>query len=319
MRDSRWGFPIIDFHCHLPVPDNMTADADAAYVAAHGQEKFAKLRSDWRWYQEQWWSAYSVPFPEEIEPPALTQGERWRQQVDDARLERVVFVTGGGNDTLSEVVAHNEDRFVGFAHHSPFSTGAAHELTRAVTELKLRGYKILAPALPGRIDDEALEPLWQVVEKLNIPVLVHFGQLDGGGGVASHPNINPLVLHDVAKAHPWINFVVPHFGCGYPQELLHLAWACRNVLVDTSGNNEWVRWMPYRLTLADLFRTFLETIGPERLVFGSDSAHFPRGLVNAYYDEQVRICSQLGLSAAERDLVFSQNAWRLLDLEESEK
>ncbi len=73
--------------------------------------------------------------------------------------------------------------------------------------------------------------------------------------------------------------------------------------------------MPYPLTLADLFRKFAQTIGPERILFGSDSAHFPRGLVRAYYDEQTRIAGQLGLSAADRHLIFAGNAARLLGLQ----
>jgi hypothetical protein len=122
------------------------------------------------------------------------------------------------------------------------------------------------------------------------------------------------MLHPVAKAFPEVPFVVPHFGCGYPAELLQLAWACRNVHVDTSGNNEWVRWMPYPLSVGDLFAKFLDTVGPERVLFGSDSSHFPRGLVRAYYDSQVDIVGRLGLSASERHLVFAGNAARLLHL-----
>jgi predicted TIM-barrel fold metal-dependent hydrolase len=110
--------------------------------------------------------------------------------------------------------------------------------------------------------------------------------------------------------------VIPHFGCGYPKDLLHLAWACRNVYVDSSGNNEWIRWMPYPLSLANLFERFLATVGPTRIIFGSDSADFPRGLVRAYYDEQCRVVEELGLSAGDRDLIFAGNAARLLRLGE---
>ncbi len=178
----------------------------------------------------------------------------------------------------------------------------------------MRGFKVLAPALNGPIDDESLHPVWRVAEELALPVLIHFGTLDGGGGTAAHVNIDPLMLHPVAKAYPEVAFVVPHFGCGYPAELLQLAWACRNVYVDTSGNNEWVRWMPYPLTVADLFVKFLDTVGPDRILFGSDSAHFPRGLVRAYYDSQVAIVDELGLSASERHQLFAGNAARLLGL-----
>lgn len=311
MRDSVWGFPIVDFHCHFPVPDLEESPVRRAYRAARGEVKLAQLDRSWLAYQQQWWSAYGFAFPEDVEPSAGVQMERWRRQIDGAQLELVVFLTGGGNDALAESVT-GAGRAVGFAHHDPFGSGAAAELRRAVTELGLRGYKIIAPSMPGRIDDPALDPVWRVAEQLQIPVLIHFGVNDGGGGTGAHPSINPLLLHDVAKAYPSVEFVVPHFGCGYPGELLQLAWTCRNVLVDTSGNNEWVRWMPYPLTVRDLYAKFLDTVGPERVVFGSDSAHFPRGLVRRYYDDQVAIVNDLGLTATERHAVFAGNAMRLL-------
>ncbi len=313
MRTSRWGFPIIDFHAHLPVPDEHPPAAEERYRQRYGDRKAAILKDNWRWYQEQWWSACSFPFPEEAEPPAEVQAARWSDEIEAAQVEAVVFVTGGGNRVLARAIA-DHPRMLGFAHHDPFGPDAAVELRRAVAEDRLCGYKVLAPALDGAIDDESLDPVWQVAEDLGIPVLVHFGTLDGGGGVADHMNISPLRLHRVAKAFPEVPFVVPHFGCSHPGDLLQLVWACRNVHVDTSGNNEWVRWMPYPLTLGDLFTRFLDTIGPERVLFGSDSAHFPRGLVRAYYDEQAEIVGRLGLSEGDRHLVFAANAARLVGL-----
>jgi len=313
MRVSRWGFPIVDFHAHFPVPDEHPSGAEQRYARRHGERKAAILRGNWRWYQEQWWTAYSFPFPEADEPGPEVQARRWSEEIEAAQVEAVAFVTGGGNRLLAAAIA-GQARMVGFAHHDPFVPGAAAELRRSVVDDGMRGYKVLAPALDGRIDDESLYPLWEVAEELGIPVLIHFGTLDGGGGTAAHPNIDPLVLHPVAKAFPEVPFVIPHFGCSYPGELLQLAWACRNIHVDSSGNNEWVRWMPYPLTLTDLFARFLDTVGPGRVLFGSDSSHFPRGLVRRYYDEQVRIVTELGLADEDRHLVFAGNAARLLRL-----
>jgi len=313
MRVSRWGVPIIDFHTHFPVPDERPPPAEERYRQRFGDRKAAILKDSWRRYQQEWWTDYGFPFPEEHEPPADEQARRWSEEIEESGLEAVVFVTGGGNRTLAQAIA-GRPRMLGFAHHDPFLPGADAELRRAVVEDGLRGYKVLAPALDGPIDDDSLHPVWQVAEDLGIPVLIHFGTLDGGGGTAAHQNIDPLMLHPVAKAFPEVPFVVPHFGCGYPAELLQLAWACRNVHVDTSGNNEWARWMPYPLTVRDLFAKFLDTVGPERVLFGSDSSHFPRGLVRAYYDSQVEIVEHLGLSASERHLVFAGNAARLLGL-----
>lgn len=316
-RESAWGFPIIDMHLHFPVPDLPDLVVEA-HRAEHGDAKADKVAADSRWYQEQWWTARGFAFPEEVEPPADVQAERWDAEIEAARLDAAVFMTGGGNDTLAAAIGGRE-RMHGFAHHDPFARGegepdAADELRRAVTELGFVGYKIIAPALLGPIDDPALSPVWRAAEDLGIPILVHFGPNGGGGGTAWHENINPLRLHDVAKAFPDVPFIVPHFGCGWPRELLHLMWACRNVHVDTSGNNEWIRWMPDRFTLADYFQKFFETVGPSRILFGSDSAWFPRGLARSYVDEQTRIVRELGWSAADRDLVFHGNAARLLRL-----
>lgn len=314
MRTSQWGFPIVDFHAHLPVPDEHRPASEERYRLRHGDRKADILHRNWRWYQEQWWSARSFPFPEETVLAAEAQADRWSGEIEAAHLEAVVFVTGGGNRALAAAIA-DHPRMLGFAHHDPFLPDAAAELRQAVTGDGLCGYKVFAPALDGPIDDPSLDPVWQVADELGIPVLVHFGTLDGGGGIADHVSISPLRLHSVAKAFPEVPFVVPHFGCSYPGDLLQLAWACRNVHVDTSGNNEWVRWMPYPLSLGDLFAKFLDTIGPDRILFGSDSAQFPRGLVRAYYDEQVRIVARLGLSDADRHLVYAGNAARLLGLE----
>ncbi|MER3400468.1 MAG: amidohydrolase [Thermoflexus sp.] len=314
-RISRWGLRVIDFHAHFPVPDPYLADWEARYAARFGAHKLERLRRDARWYQERWWRAYAFPFPEEPPAPPEVQAARWAAEVDRYGLERVVFLTGGGNDMLATIVRRYPDRFIGFAHHDPFRPDAAQELYRAVRELGLRGYKILAPALRGPINDPALDPVWQACEALGIPVLIHFGVLGGGGGIAYHENINPLVLHDVAKGFPDVPFIIPHFGCGYPRELLHLCWACRNVYVDTSGNNEWVRWMPYELTLKDLFRRFVETIGPERILFGSDSEWFPRGFAVRYLEDQLRICYEIGLREEDIQKIFADNAARLLGLE----
>ncbi len=101
MRISRWGFPIIDFHTHFPVPDEHPAPADVAYRRRFGDRKADILHANWRRYQEEWWTAYGFPFPEEHEPPPEIQAQRWSEEIEGAGLEAVVFVTGGGNRTLA--------------------------------------------------------------------------------------------------------------------------------------------------------------------------------------------------------------------------
>ena len=256
----------------------------ADYVRRFGEAKWAAIQRHLDADQEAWRRVWGFPKPE----PAGDDAEmtaRWAGEVERHGLVRVVFLSGGGNDRLAAVVKTRPGQFIGFAHHDPFEPHAAAELERAVTTLGLRGYKIVAPLIRDRLDDERLYPLWETAERLGIPVLIHFGPLRYEGIVAG-PNISPLVLQDVARGFPGVPFIVPHFGCGYPRELLHLMWVCGNVYVDTSGSNEWMRWMPYPLDLKTLFEKFLDTAGPRRIIFGTDSSWFPRGFSHKYLEAQ---------------------------------
>ena len=304
-------FQVLDFHAHFPVRGGPDA-AQAEYVRRFGEAKWAVIRRHLEADQEAWRRAWGFPAPE---PPGedAEMAARWAQEVERHHLVRVVFVTGGNNERLAAAIKPYSDKFVGFAHHDPFSPDAPAALERAVTELGLRGYKIIAPHHQDRLDDKRLYPLWETAERLKIPVLIHFGPLRYEGIVAG-PNISPLVLQDVARAFPDVPFVVPHFGCGYPRELLHLMWVCGNVYVDTSGSNEWMRWMPYDLDLRALFKRFLDTAGPGRIIFGTDSSWFPRGFARRYLEVQYQTCRELGLGEGDLHQIFAANAAGLLAL-----
>ena len=322
------GFGIIDFHAHFPVPTDWSggqgsgdrAQRPEAATTGTGQGKrsaeservlreyASALRAEWR-------LAHGFEPPETEQRTDEELADRWAQEVDRYSLERVVFATGGGNDRLAGIVSRHPDKFIGFAHHGPFEEGAGDELRRAVDILGFKGYKLIAPALARPIGDRSAYPTWEAAADLGIPVLIHFGILGGAGGISHHVNISPLALHNVAQDFATVPFVVPHLGCGYVRELLHLMWACPNVYVDTSGSNQWVRWMPEDLTVKQLLRKYLETVGHERIVFGTDSSWFPRGFSVRYLDDQIRDCREMGLDQHQMAAIFGGNARRLLRLQ----
>ncbi|MEW5785027.1 MAG: amidohydrolase family protein [Bacillota bacterium] len=304
---------IIDFHVHLPVAglDRQFTDFNRRYEAARGREKLAIIQNWGKVYEEQWLTAWSFPEP----GPSCEPGEAaalWHNEARKAGLHGVVFVTGGGNAVLADALAPYGGYFAAFAHHHPEEEAADALLEEAILTHGLKGYKIFAPLVEKPLADRSFEPLWRVAERTNIPVLVHCGILGGGGGIASGVNISPLSLEPVARAFPTVPFIIPHFGCGYVRDLLQLCWACANVHVDTSGNNEWTRWHPYPLTLEDLFRRFYETVGAARIIFGSDSSWFPRGFARRYLEDQLRACRRLRLPEEDLSLIFGGNARRLL-------
>jgi len=148
-------------------------------------------------------------------------------------------------------------------------------------------------------------------------VFVHCGVLSVGVrkklGLPSPFDIrfgNPLDLHGLALRFPNVNIVIPHFGAGMLREALMVASLCPNVLLDTSSSNSWIKQTP-GLTLDQVFRTALDVVGPERLLFGTDSSFFPRGWNRDVCVQQKAALDGLGVSDADQEKIFAGNFRRL--------
>jgi len=312
------GLKVIDFHSHFPTSNrSRSARWRQRLTEKYGEEGIQTIFEQSRRHRDEWRKMWGFEPPESERLSDEEQAARWAADLDEKGVERVNFVMGGGNDNLAKVVGMYPDKFSGFAHHSLFSEDAAAELERAVKELMLKGFKVIASSQTNPIDDKSLYPVWEVANSLEIPVIMHFGVLGGGGGFPTDlRNMNPLTLWEVAKAFPQITFVIPHFGAGYLRELLLLCWSCPNIHVDTSGSNQWMQWMPFELDLKGLFRKVIETVGPDRVIFGTDSSYFPRGFSLPYLREQVKACRSIGLEEESIEKIFHRNAARLLKLDE---
>jgi len=313
-----YGLKIIDFHAHFPTTSwtKWAASWRRRLAERYGEENAQLLIEQSEQDREKMRRLWGFAPPESEIRSDEEQAAKWVADLDVKGVDRVNFMTGGGNDNLAKIVRLYPGKFSGFAHHSIFSEDAPSELERAVKKLGLKGYKVIASSQKRFIDDKSVYPVWEIAEKLGVPVLIHFGVLGGGGGPALDlSSMNPLTLWEVAKMFPRIPFVVPHFGAGYLRELLLLCWSCPNVYIDTSGSNRWMRWMPFEINLRDLFRKAIETIGPDRLIFGSDSSYFPRGFSLPYLREQLKACRSIGLEDGSIEKIFYKNAAKLLKLE----
>jgi len=312
------GMKVIDFHSHFPTSNRSRWTRwRQRLTERYGEEGVRTLLEQSRRYRDEWRQMWGFAPPESEVHSDEEQAARWAADLDEKGVERVNFVTGGGNDNLAKVVRMYPDKFSGFAHHGLFEEDAAAELERAVKELGLKGFKVIASSQSKPIDDKSLYPVWETADGLGIPVIMHFGVLGGGGGPTTDPrNMNPLTLWEVAKSFPRIPFVVPHFGAGYLRELLLLCWSCPNVHIDTSGSNQWMIWMPFELDLKGLFRKVMETVGPDRVIFGTDSSYFPRGFSLPYLREQFKACRSMGLEEESIEKIFYRNAATLLKIAE---
>ena len=152
-------------------------------------------------------------------------------------------------------------------------------------------------------DERAVAMFDLAASKPGTVVFVHCGVLSVGVrkklGLPSPFDIrfgNPLDLHAVALSHPQVPIIIPHFGAGLLREALMVGDLCPNVLFDTSSSNGWIKYQP-GLTLSAVFRQALAVVGPDRLLFGSDSSFFPRGWVKDVYEQQTAALEEIGATA----------------------
>lgn len=304
--------PIIDSHVHLPLwKGNFAGSSINPNNIFTPSPHFSQYKDT---QQEKWRKEWGFPKPDHKEKSPEEIGSLWYQEAIKYNLEKVVLVTAGGNLNMAKIINMYPDKFVGLAHHSPEDPRALVELTHYVENYGFKGYKMLSQRITVPWEHPALAPVWDFLHNNSLCSLIHFGVGGGPGGVGYHPLIDPLTIFKTAQKYYNISFIIPHFGDGYYKEALQLAWTCPNVYIDTSGSNQWMKWLPYHLDVKGAIEKAMNTIGSERLLFGTDSSWFPRGFAAPYLYEQYSVCKELALSELEIKNIFYNNSKRLFKL-----
>lgn len=271
-----------------------------------------------------------------LSPEALA--DRWVAEMDTQGVSRAAIIASvpGDEDSVAEAVARHPSRFAGYFMLDPTKDDAETRVVRAL-ERGLRGVCLFPAMQRYSLHDPRVARVAEILAACGPageagppagggptgaarrPVLfVHCGVLSVGAraklGLPSPFDMskgNPLDIHTLALRFPTLPIVIPHFGAGMFRESLMLADVCSNVCFDTSSSNGWIRYQP-GLTLEQVFETALAVVGPERLLFGTDSSFFPRGWHRAVYDRQRHALANIGASDAVQSAIFGGNFERVL-------
>ena len=235
----------------------------------------------------------------------------WAGELDRRGIARAALIASVPGDEGSVVAASAAipGRFYAYAMVNPLQEGV--EVPDGLDAI------CLFPAMHRfSLHDPRVQPLLEQAVERGYAIFVHCGVLTVGIrkklGLPCPFDMrysNPLDLHAIALKHPRTRFVLPHFGAGYLREALMLADLCPNVYLDTSSSNSWLRYEG--LDLRQVFRRALDVVGPERILFGTDSSFFPRGWVQEVFDAQSKALSEIGVSASDAGLIFGGNLERL--------
>jgi predicted TIM-barrel fold metal-dependent hydrolase len=256
------------------------------------------------------------------DPPGTAEAlaDRWVAELDTHGVARAALIASVPGDAASVAgaVTRHPDRFVGFFMVDPTQPDAAATVAQSIVGGALRAICLFPAMHRYSIQDDRVSGIFDVAAAVpGTVVFVHCGVLSVGVrkklGLPSPFDIrfgNPLDLHTVALRYPQVPIIIPHFGAGLLREALMVADLCPNVHFDTSSSNSWIKYVP-GLTLGAVFRQALAVLGPDRLLFGTDSSFFPRGWVADVYAQQTSALDEIGASADVREKIFAKNFDRL--------
>jgi predicted TIM-barrel fold metal-dependent hydrolase len=214
-------------------------------------------------------------------------------------------------------VDRHPERFVGLFMFNPLQGEIRARLSAAFGEQRLNAV-CLFPAMHGYpFDDERVVEVFETAAAYRAVVFAHCGVLTVGVrtklGLPSTFDLrlgDPLALATVASRFPQVPVIVPHFGAGFFREALMAGDQCSTIHLDSSSSNGWMKYHP-ELALESVFRQAIAVLGPERIVFGTDSSFFPRGWQVPVYAGQEAALRAIGVNDHDRGLIFGGNFDRL--------
>lgn len=249
----------------------------------------------------------------EIPEEEWDTGKMWADELDKYGITAVGMMIGRDEwDEFLDTRKRFPGRFMGYANINPVDDDAVDLVNRAAKE-NFQGIKLYPSSWNLHVYDERVYPVYEAAKKHNLLVILHFGITIGA--TANLRFGNPLDIQKPAHDFPELNFMIAHFGAGFFREVLMLMYQTQNVVMDTSGSNSWMTYVPYDLTIAEIFERALRAGASCRVVFGTDSSFFPRGfrynILEQQYGAVKSLCPQLSYTEEDVNLIFKDNILRL--------
>ena len=158
------------------------------------------------------------------------------------------------------------------------------------------------------IDDEALEPFYDLAEKYDVPVLVHCAGIGGGENFPITKG-HPILASNVIQKHPKLRLYIENAGFPFMEEIISLMYCYPNVYADLST----ITWLIPQKAFHNYLQGLIDAGLGNRLMFGSDQMIWPETIPMAIE----AIESADFLSEQQKRDIFYNNAARFLRLDEA--
>jgi predicted TIM-barrel fold metal-dependent hydrolase len=213
------------------------------------------------------------------------------------------------NEALAALSRDYPDVFLpGWAMVDPWrGRKGLEEIEHAIKDLGLMGVKYQPPVQGFAPSDPQFYPIWDLLQSLGAPALIHCGTTAIGSGEPgglgfklSHGR--PMHIDSIAADFPRLTIIAAHPGWPWTEELIAVALHKGNVAIDTSG------WGPKYFPAA--LKHDMQRRLADKVLFGSDYPGWSPGQCCDEWEME-------GFRAGTIDKLFYLNAVRILKLEDA--
>lgn len=248
------------------------------------------------------------------EPPTPISADEMADQFRARNMMCVIMnstdetVTGNKpvpNEHIAEVVKKHSDVFLGMGVVDPWMGKRAIDEVKNIKDLGLHGIGELNPARQHFFaNDMRFYPLWDEVQRQELPILFHGGMAAAGAGTPGGMGFKlkygePMILDDVAADFPELNIICAHPTWPWTDQSLAIARHKANFYIDLSG------WAPKYFPPQVIQQ--VNSLLQDKALFGSD---WPAISVERWLEE----FEQYDIKPEVRQKVMLDNAKKLFKL-----
>jgi len=146
-----------------------------------------------------------------------------------------------GNRIIANIVKKYSDRFLGFAVINPrWYKESVDEVIKAKEELGMVGLKFHPAACHYRPDLPVMDRVMEKAIEIGFPMLFHCG---------ADEYSNPHNLGNLAARFPEAKIIMAHMGEEAWFEAIAIAGKHDNIILDTTGSQNWYRILNYAMDM----------------------------------------------------------------------
>lgn len=202
------------------------------------------------------------------------------------------------SEKVAEFCRSEKDFFISFASINPnYDAIPEKKLEHYVTDLGMKGLKLLPSYDLYYPNDPRMYKVYQVAERLRIPVMFHIGSSKFIGTRMKY--CDPIYLDDIAQDFPNLPIIMCHGGRGFEYEkAFFLTKFYKNVYIDISG-------LPPKKLLG-LYPRMESNIN--KFMFGSDFPSTPKSI-----KENIADILNLPMKDGSKEKLLYKNAEEVID------